>query len=232
MVARCAAHARAGVRRPRGRLRLRSAAHPASRRVEQGRPVLALRDDRSRCRVEARLGHRRQRLDLRRAPLGLRRGRPSLRARPLAAVSDGAARTARRLRAGRARVGEADAVERDRVPAQGAHVRALLADRAAREDAAPARSASTGSRSSRTGCCATARGSSTSCCSRRRSHWSRRGGCTTSCSPRSSPCSRWPALGIGIARYYVLVSLATLVALWNYLRRGVPATWELAEGPR
>ena len=39
-------------------------------------------------------------------------------------------------------------------------------------------------------------------------------------------------LGIGIARYYVLVSLATLVALWNYLRRGVPATWELAEGPR
>jgi cellulose synthase/poly-beta-1,6-N-acetylglucosamine synthase-like glycosyltransferase len=40
------------------------------------------------------------------------------------------------------------------------------------------------------------------------------------------------ALGIGIARYYVLVSLATLVALWNYLRRGVPATWELAEGPR
>ena len=25
---------------------------------------------------------------------------------------------------------------------------------------------------------------------------------------------------------------ATLVALVNYLRRGVPATWELAEGPR
>ena len=30
------------------------------------------------------------------------------------------------------------------------------------------------------------------------------------------------ALGVGIARYYVLVSWATLVALWNYLRRGVP----------
>jgi cellulose synthase/poly-beta-1,6-N-acetylglucosamine synthase-like glycosyltransferase len=40
------------------------------------------------------------------------------------------------------------------------------------------------------------------------------------------------ALGVGIARYYVLVSWATLVALWNFLRRGVPATWELAEGPR
>jgi len=40
------------------------------------------------------------------------------------------------------------------------------------------------------------------------------------------------ATGVGIARYYVLVSWATLVALWNYLRRGVPATWELAEGPR
>jgi cellulose synthase/poly-beta-1,6-N-acetylglucosamine synthase-like glycosyltransferase len=40
------------------------------------------------------------------------------------------------------------------------------------------------------------------------------------------------AAGIGIARYYVLVSWATVVALWNYLRRGVPATWEAAEGTR
>lgn len=38
--------------------------------------------------------------------------------------------------------------------------------------------------------------------------------------------------GVGIARYYVLVSGATLVALWNYLRRGVPATWDVAEGTR
>ena len=35
-------------------------------------------------------------------------------------------------------------------------------------------------------------------------------------------------VGVGIARYYVLVSWATLVALWNYLRRGVPATWQPA----
>ena len=40
------------------------------------------------------------------------------------------------------------------------------------------------------------------------------------------------AAGVGIARYYVLVSWATVVALWNYLRRGVPAIWEPAEGTR
>lgn len=39
-------------------------------------------------------------------------------------------------------------------------------------------------------------------------------------------------IGVGIARYYVLVSWATVVALWNYLRRGVPATWDAAEGTR
>jgi cellulose synthase/poly-beta-1,6-N-acetylglucosamine synthase-like glycosyltransferase len=33
-------------------------------------------------------------------------------------------------------------------------------------------------------------------------------------------------VGVGIARYYVLVTWATLVALVNYLRRGVPANWE------
>jgi cellulose synthase/poly-beta-1,6-N-acetylglucosamine synthase-like glycosyltransferase len=36
------------------------------------------------------------------------------------------------------------------------------------------------------------------------------------------------AAGVGIARYYVLVTWATLVALLNYLRRGVPATWQPA----
>ena len=38
--------------------------------------------------------------------------------------------------------------------------------------------------------------------------------------------------GVGIARYYALVTVATLVSLWNYVRRGVPATWEAAEGTR
>ncbi len=40
------------------------------------------------------------------------------------------------------------------------------------------------------------------------------------------------AAGIPIARYYTLVTWATLVALMNYLRHGVPATWEAPEGTR
>jgi hypothetical protein len=40
------------------------------------------------------------------------------------------------------------------------------------------------------------------------------------------------ALGAGLPRYYVLVTWATVESLWNYLRRGVPATWEAAEGTR
>ncbi len=39
-------------------------------------------------------------------------------------------------------------------------------------------------------------------------------------------------VGVGIARYYVLVSWATVVALWNALRAGVPPVWEKAEGTR
>ena len=40
------------------------------------------------------------------------------------------------------------------------------------------------------------------------------------------------AAGVPIARYYVYVTWATVQGLWNYLRRGVPATWEAAEGTR
>ena len=40
------------------------------------------------------------------------------------------------------------------------------------------------------------------------------------------------AAGVPIARYYTYVTWATLQALWNYLRRGVPATWDAAEGSR
>jgi cellulose synthase/poly-beta-1,6-N-acetylglucosamine synthase-like glycosyltransferase len=39
-------------------------------------------------------------------------------------------------------------------------------------------------------------------------------------------------VGVGIARYYVLVTWATVVALWNYVRHGVAATWDVAEGTR
>jgi cellulose synthase/poly-beta-1,6-N-acetylglucosamine synthase-like glycosyltransferase len=39
-------------------------------------------------------------------------------------------------------------------------------------------------------------------------------------------------VGVGLPRYYVLVTWATVASLWNYLRRGVPTTWEAAEGTR
>jgi len=39
-------------------------------------------------------------------------------------------------------------------------------------------------------------------------------------------------LGAGVPRYYVLITWATVVALWNYARRGVPTTWDVAEGTR
>ena len=36
------------------------------------------------------------------------------------------------------------------------------------------------------------------------------------------------AAGVPVARYYVYVTVATVQALWNYLRRGVPAAWDPA----
>ena len=41
-----------------------------------------------------------------------------------------------------------------------------------------------------------------------------------------------PVRAFQIARYYVTVTAAGGVALWDYLRRGVPRTWEKAEGTR
>ncbi|MHB8468472.1 MAG: glycosyltransferase [Gaiellaceae bacterium] len=38
--------------------------------------------------------------------------------------------------------------------------------------------------------------------------------------------------GVGVARYYVVVTWATVLALWNYLRRGVPTTWTPPAGTR
>jgi cellulose synthase/poly-beta-1,6-N-acetylglucosamine synthase-like glycosyltransferase len=35
-----------------------------------------------------------------------------------------------------------------------------------------------------------------------------------------------------VARYYVAVTTASALGLWDYLRRGVPTTWEKAEGTR
>jgi cellulose synthase/poly-beta-1,6-N-acetylglucosamine synthase-like glycosyltransferase len=38
--------------------------------------------------------------------------------------------------------------------------------------------------------------------------------------------------GVGLARYYLLVTWATLSALWRSILRGVPPVWEKAEGTR
>ena len=163
---------------------------------------------------------------------GLRRGRPALRPRSLAPVPDGAARQARGLRAGGRGVREADAVERERVPPQGAHVRALLADRAPREGCCAGSRSATSSRSSRTATCATRAGCCTSFCSRRSLALVTQGWFYDVVLAGQVVLLAAAAAGVGIARYYVLVTWATVVSLWNYLRRGVPATWEAAEGTR
>src|SRR5581483_3567698 len=124
--------------RPRRRLRLRAPAAGGGRRLQPGGSVLALRAVAARAGVAGGLDHGRQRLHLRAAAVGLRGGRRALRPRPRAPVPAGAARPPGRLRAVRGRPRAADADERDRVPAQGADVRALLADHAARLDAAAA----------------------------------------------------------------------------------------------
>ncbi len=195
--------------------------------------LLALRARAARRRVAARLGHRRQRLDLRRAARGLRRGRPALRPRPLVPVPDGAARPARRLRAGGERVREGDADERGRVPAQGADVRALLGDRARGEDAAPPAAALPRRDRLAPAPALRERRCSTSCCSARRSRSSRQGAVYAGrARPAARPARRGGCSASAIARYYVLVTWATVASLVNYLRRGVPATWEAAEGTR
>jgi cellulose synthase/poly-beta-1,6-N-acetylglucosamine synthase-like glycosyltransferase len=42
----------------------------------------------------------------------------------------------------------------------------------------------------------------------------------------------WPVRPLRIARYYVAVTASSAIGLWDYLRHGVPVTWEKAEGTR
>ena len=119
--------------------------------------LLALRDLAARAGVGARLGHRRQRLDLRGAP----RRTTSRSTRASATTSSLPYLMVQRGRRAvydpeALALREADAGHRGRVPAQGAHVRALLADRrCAGKMLRRLPPASTSSRSSRTGTCAT-----------------------------------------------------------------------------
>jgi hypothetical protein len=41
-----------------------------------------------------------------------------------------------------------------------------------------------------------------------------------------------PAQPFRVARYYVAVTTASAVGLWDFLRSGVPVVWEQAEGTR
>ena len=225
------------------RLRLRPAAAALARGHEPGGRLLALRDLAAGARVARPLRDGRQRLDLRRAARALRGGRPALRARPLVPVPDGQARLPRRLRAARRRAREDDDRPLGRVPAQGAHVRPLLAARPARAHVRPARAGSAllgrddlapppalrqrhpAPRAARDLARPRVqrRAASTRSCSR-----------CTSCS--GSACSRRSRCGAGcacfaLADYYLLVTLATLLALGDVVR-GVPAVWERAEGTR
>ena len=133
--ARRAHDARAQLRRSRRRLRLRPAAlegaDGTNREGAYWRYEVWLREQESALgsitggngAIYARAARR------------LRRGRSTLRSRPVASLPDGAAGATRGLRARGALVREALARPRGRVPAQGADVRALLADPAAGEDA-------------------------------------------------------------------------------------------------
>jgi cellulose synthase/poly-beta-1,6-N-acetylglucosamine synthase-like glycosyltransferase len=42
----------------------------------------------------------------------------------------------------------------------------------------------------------------------------------------------WPVRPLRIARYYVAVTASSAIGLWDYLRGGVPVTWEKAGGTR
>ena len=175
----CPAQARSRLRRSRRGVRVRPAERAGGRRPEQGGPVLAVRARRPRRGVPRRLGHRRKRVHLRGAALGLRRGRSALRPRPVVSVSDGAARTARRLRARSERVREGDADDRGRVPPQGAGCSSTAGRSWWRARCSGGCARCTGSRSFRIGICATRAASCISSC------WER----TLRCSV-TAPCTR------------------------------------------
>ena len=126
----------ANSRRPRRRLRLRAARARGGGRARTRRASTGA--TRWGCASRSRGSARSRAATARSTRCGAPTTSRSTRfgPRPRVPVPDGAAGTPRGLRARRARVREADALERDRVPPQGADVRALLADHAAGLDAA------------------------------------------------------------------------------------------------
>ncbi len=213
-------------RRPRRRVRLRPAPARGRRRLEPRRPLLALRALAPRAGVPAGIGDRRKRLDLRpeartTTSRWTRAGGTTSRS-PTGWCRRGGARSTSRQRS--------HSRSRRRPTRRSTPARCACSSTAGRSPFAgrccAACRRATSSRSSRTGCFATGAGCCTSRCWRRASSSRREG---------------WPyalalldqlallaafAAGVPIARYYVYVTWATVQALWNYLRRGVPAAWD------
>ena len=100
-----------------------------------------------------------------------------------------------------------------RVPAQGADVRALLADRAARADARGSSAALHAADRLAPPPALRDRACCTSSCSRPRSRSSATAGSTTVVLAAQLALLAAAAAGVGIARYYVLVTWATVVSL-------------------
>ena len=221
------------LRRSGGRLRLRAAAARGAPTARTGRASTgATRWPCARAESQARLGHGRQRLDLRGAPLRLRRGRPALRPRSLASLPHGAARPPGGLRArgatrarSRRRSNETEYRRKVRmfehcwlIVLRGKMLRRLgplytLADRLAPSPAlrlgpAPPRPARDVDRArlARLVLRRRARGPARAARSPRRA------------GRRDRALLRARHVGDASSRS------------WNYLRRGVPATWEAAEG--
>ena len=230
--ARCAAATRPGVRRPGGRLRLRPARAGGRGRHERRGRLLAPGDIAARAGVGDGLDHGRQRLHLRRAALRLRRRRHALRPRPVVPVPHGATGPARGVRPGGARLREADARRRGRVPPQGADVRARLADAAQGPDAGePAarvpREARLASPPALRERCVAPRAARVELPAR-----PAREGSTGWRGSGSSPSSQRRPAG----RAWRATTRSSRGARWsrskNYVERGVPAVWDKAPGTR
>ena len=222
-------------------LRLRPRHLRGRRRDEPRGRLLALRALAARAGVAARLDHRRQRR--RSTPFGARTTSTSTRA---------SATTSRfpylMVQRGRRAVYDPEAVafekpSRDLEDEYRRKVRMFehcWLITLARRDAARRRLGLPGRARSRTACSATGAACCTWPCSARTSRSPAAAGSTTSPSRKQAaflalaaagrPACRLP--GAALAYYYVLVTWATVVALAGYLREGVPAVWEKAEGTR
>ena len=238
---RCARSSRAFAD-PRGRLRLRpGGVRQRGRDQPGGRCTGATRCGCARSESRARVGHRRQRRDLRRAPRGLRRGRPGHGPRPLVPVPRwSSAAAARSTRPG------ARATEKMVPSIEGEWARKrrmmshALADRRARRAARPARlpaavraddrlAPAAALRARRSCTCCVALATLRAARARRASYRARRRrpGALLAARRAAAACRRARCC---VARYYVLTTASLAAGLYDWLRHGTAAGWDAAGG--